>query len=249
MKSTAVEKQVSPTRGSGLRTDPLTAVLVAIALLLVAAIAALSADLALAPQRESRIAESPVATEPVRSATPSPVPPTPTPLPSPSPAPIFYPAAVRIRIPSIGVDRSIVELALAYDSRSETWQRDYDQLFRSGKKDLVGHYEGSASPGQPGNMILVGHNYGYGVTGVFVRLGRLKVGDGVEVVNAEGQTLAYRVTEVSSMPWRKRSQQELLAHQSYLSTTGPERLTLVTCGGSNWAPFPERVYVVATPAP
>ena len=141
-----------------------------------------------------------------------------------------------------------MEVPLAYDSRAQTWTQDYDQLFRDGKPDLVGHYAGSAAPGQPGNTILVGHNYGYGVNGVFVRLGNLKAGQQVEVVNADGQTFTYRVTEVVSVAWTKKTEEELLHHQPYLSAGGSERLTLVTCGGRNWAPFPKRVYAVAVPA-
>jgi LPXTG-site transpeptidase (sortase) family protein len=113
----------------------------------------------------------------------------------------------------------------------------------------VGHYGGSTSPGEPGNTILVGHNYGYGINGVFLRLGQLEAGQQMEVVNAIGQIFTYRVTEVTNVRWTVRDQQQLANHQSYLTVDGPERLTLVTCGGSCWAPFPERVYVVAEPIP
>jgi LPXTG-site transpeptidase (sortase) family protein len=158
-------------------------------------------------------------------------------------------AAVRIRIPAIGVDRAIIEVPLTHDTRTGTWERDYSLLFRRPGKDLVGHWVGSALPGQPGNTILVGHNYGYGYNGVFLRLGRLKRGQRIEVVNASGQVYTYRVTEVKSIRWKAKNQEELLQHLPYLSVDGPERLTLVTCGGSEWAPFPKRVYVVAEPGP
>jgi LPXTG-site transpeptidase (sortase) family protein len=169
--------------------------------------------------------------------------------PASLPTPVSYPAAVRLRIPGIGVDRSIIEVPLVYDARSKSWERDYKQLFRQGRLDLVGHLDDSAAPGQPGNTVLVGHNYGYGVNGVFLRLGRLAVGQTIEVVNAAGQTYRYRVADVAQIPWTHKNQQQVLAHQAYLSAGGAERLTLVTCGGSRWAPFPDRVYVVADPAP
>lgn len=195
---------------------------------------------------------------PTSIASPTPAPgvspaagPSPTPylLPTQGPQPTRAPnqAGIRVRIPAIGVDRSIVEVTLTYDSRSRSWMRDYDQLLPRGRPDLVGHLAESASPGQPGNTILVGHNYGYGVNAVFLRLGQLRVDHQVEIVNSSGQTFNYRVTEVASIPWAKKDQQELVRHQAYLSTDGPERLTLVTCGGSTWAPFPKRVYVVAVP--
>lgn len=97
-------------------------------------------------------------------------------------------------------------------------------------------------------MILAGHNYGYGTNGVFLRLERLRAGDRVEIIDNSGRTFSYRVTEVTSLPWTSKDQQQILRHSAYLTVDGPERLTLVTCGGSNWAPFPERVYVVAAPA-
>ena len=235
----------------GLGADRLTRILLGVAVLLVAVIAALSLDLWLRPENERPGVPALAAEKPGKVASAPPVTPTALPSPSPGPSPLLTaaPAAVRLRISALGIDRSIIEVPLTYDSRTNTWQRDYDQLFRPGKRDLVGHYGGSASPGQPGNTILVGHNYGYGVNGVFQRLGRLKAGQRVEIVNAAGQTFTYRVTEVARVPWIKKNQQEFLKHQAYLSVEGDERLTLVTCGGSHWAPFPDRVYVVAEPAP
>ena len=238
---------------SGFGADPLTALLVASAFFLTAAIAALAADLWLRPANGSAALHAsppraPVSLVLAAPAEPTPAP-TPSPLPTPSPSPtaMTYPAAVRIRIPAIGVDRSIIEVPLTYDARSKTWKRDYKTLFRSGKKDLVGHHSGSASPGQPGNTILVGHNHGYGVKGVFLRLGRLKHGQQIQVVNATGQIFTYRVATVASVSWTTKDQQQLMRHQDYLAVEGAERMTLVTCGGSRWAPFPNRVYVVANP--
>lgn len=226
--------------------DPLTTILAWVSFVLTAAIVALSVDLWLWPVNASPAVQ---ASAPVESASLGIVSPVdPTPMPSPSPTPTSYAAAVRIRIPAIGVDRSIVEVQLTYDPRSGEWTRNYDQLFRSGRGDLVGHFGGSASPGQPGNMILVGHNYGYGVNGVFLRLARLKAGQQVQVINATGETFTYRVREVDRVRWTEKAEQELLGHQTYLSVQGVERLTLVTCGGSAWAPFPQRVYVIADPA-
>lgn len=243
---------------SVLGTDPLTTILVGLALFLTATITALGADLWLRPVNGSPVLQASPPRQPASLAVaalvePTPIPsPSPTPCPSPTPSPsptaITYPAAVRIRIPAIGVDRSIIEVPLIYDSRSKVWKRDYEQLFRGGRRDLVGHTGGSASPGQQGNTILVGHNYGHGVNGVFLQLERLKIGQQVEVVNATGRIFTYRVTNVTSVSWTKKDQEQLLQHQDYLSVDGTERLTLVTCGGSNWAPFPNRVYVVAAPA-
>jgi LPXTG-site transpeptidase (sortase) family protein len=107
---------------------------------------------------------------------------------------------------------------------------------------------GSADPGLDGNTILVGHNWGYGNKGVFLRIDRLERGQPIQVVNAAGQSFAYQVTAVERVPWRRRDAGELIQHAAFLAQGGPERLTLVTCGGSQVQPFPNRVYVVAEPA-
>jgi LPXTG-site transpeptidase (sortase) family protein len=170
-----------------------------------------------------------------------------TPIPSPTaiatPAP--PPAPVQIRIPALNVTRSIVPLARVRDSRTGAWTWNTKSLFRSGRSDLVGHWEGSAYPGQQGNMVLVGHNYGYGYNGVFVRVGSLKPGQEIYVVNRAGETFTYQVRSVSRVKWQQQSFGELTQHLSFLSPGGTERVTLVSCGGADFEPFPERVYVVA----
>lgn len=154
---------------------------------------------------------------------------------------------VQIRIPSINVKRGIVELPLMQDPETGSWTRDLKVLFRKGRKDLVGHYEQSAQPGQPGNTILAGHNYGHGTKGVFLKLRRLKQGKKIEVVNASGQTFTYRVESVHKIPWKSKDADELIRHARLLAPSGSERLTLVTCGGGKVYPFPARIYVVAEP--
>jgi LPXTG-site transpeptidase (sortase) family protein len=195
---------------------------------------------------------------PAMTWTPSPTPtaspqptqsPTPTPIPSPTPTPTPRPPSppVQIRIPALGVKRSIVSLPRVRDKRTGAWTWNTNRLFRSGRSDVVGHWEGSASPGQNGNMILVGHNYGYGYNGVFVNLVRIKPGQKVYVVNRAGQTFTYQVKTVKRLRWRQKSFGELTQHLSFLAPGGSERLTLVSCAGADFEPFPERVYVVAVP--
>jgi len=189
---------------------------------------------------------------PAMTWTPSPSPtamplPTFTPTPTPVPSPTPPPAPVQIRIPALGITRSIVKLPRVRDRRTGAWMWNTKSLFRSGRADLVGHWQGSAYPGQEGNMILVGHNYGYGYNGVFVRLGSLRAEQKVYIVNKAGQTFTYQVKTVKRVKWRLKNFGELTQHLSFLSPGGPERLTLVSCGGANFEPFPERVYMVAEP--
>lgn len=188
------------------------------------------------------------------SPTPTPTPtstitPTPTPIPSPTPTatPTPPPAPVQIRIPSLGITRSIVPLPKVRDRATGSWTWNTKKLFRTGRSDLVGHWEGTAFPGQAGNMILVGHNYGYGYNGVFVRLGSLKPGKQIVIVNKTGQTFTYKVISVNRVKWRAKSFGELAKHLEFLAPGGPERVTLVSCAGADVEPFPERIYVVAEP--
>jgi len=168
---------------------------------------------------------------------------TPTPVPTPTPPP----RPVRISIPAIRVESSIVPVPLVTDSRTGLTQWDIGRLFRPGRTDLVGHLEGTSLPGEAGNAILGGHNYGVGYSGVFVHLGRLKAGDRMTVVNEAGDQLVYEVASVERVSWRRKTLAELARHLAYLAPTGEERLTLVSCGGTNFEPFPERIYVVAKP--
>jgi LPXTG-site transpeptidase (sortase) family protein len=154
---------------------------------------------------------------------------------------------VYLLIPALGIERSIINLPLVLDERTGSWTQNVRRLYRAGRQDLVGHWGGSAYLGQEGNVVLVGHNYGYGHEGVFLRLGRLKPGQAVNVVTASGKMHSYRVASVERVDWRRENAAELAQHTSLLDPGGPERLTLVTCAGSSVAPFAERIYVVAEP--
>jgi LPXTG-site transpeptidase (sortase) family protein len=156
-------------------------------------------------------------------------------------------APARIRIPDLRVDRAIIELQQIRHPRTGAWSRDVDRLFRRGRQDLVGHWGGSAYPGGEGNVVLVGHNYTYTGTGVFLSLGRLESGHQIEVIDQDGQTFVYEVSHVERVPWQRQDAGELERHSDLLYAGGPERLTLVTCAGGGAAPFAQRVYVVATP--
>lgn len=80
----------------------------------------------------------------------------------------------RIRIPSLGIDSAVAE---GVDLAS----------LDSG----VGHWPGTAMPGQPGNLVLAGHRTTHGAP--FRRLDELAVGDGV-VVGTGSRSTTYRVT-------------------------------------------------------
>jgi LPXTG-site transpeptidase (sortase) family protein len=218
------------------------------------AVAVLDTPVAVEASASPTLTAQPTATpQPIPTgATPAPAAPEPSLPPTLTPKPTATPSAapatpVRIQIADIGVDRSVVEVPLTYDADTKTWARDVSRLLGRPGQDLVGHWGGSAYPGQEGNTILVGHNFGYGYNAVFVHLGRLKPGQKILLTDSKGQTHSYSVSSVSQVPWRRKDLSELALHQAYLKVEGSERLTLVSCGGAIWAPFPVRIYVVAEP--
>jgi hypothetical protein len=108
--------------------------------------------------------------EPEPTPTPEPEPtPTPEPEPTPTPEPEPMPA-VRIIIPKIGVNEKIVEIGLRKIGSGENTRYVWDTA-----KYAVGHRNNSAHPGQPGNIVLSGHNNTHGE--VFRHLDRLEPGD------------------------------------------------------------------------
>lgn len=201
-------------------------------------------------------APAPAASETLAVAvTETPAPPAPqaTPKPKPTKKPTLppYSAVVRLVIPKLEIDRAVVPVGLRPGSDgSMEW--DTDALFATrNRPDLVGQLVGSYSPGQGGNIILIGHNYNqvdYGWTGVFVNIKSLSAGDVIGVFTEDGRQTNYKVIQVKQVPWRSKNESELEKHMKYMGASPRERLTLVTCGGANIWPFPARVYVVAEPA-
>lgn len=176
------------------------------------------------------------------TVTPPPiVTPTPTPMPPAEPV-------VRLQIPRLNIDRAVIPIGLRPDKNgSLAW--DTDALFANrSRPDLIGQLVGSANPGQDGNVILTGHNYNqgrYNWKGVFVSLQSLQAGDEIYVDVEGGDRFTYQVESVNQVPWRDKSDAEWARHVQYLGASAREQLTLVTCGGAAFYPFPNRVYVVA----
>ncbi len=174
---------------------------------------------------------------------------TPTPTPTPTPAPTQVPSAgpvIRIRIPSINVDRSVVPLRQYRDGSGQI-QYDTNKLFATNNRlDLVGQVITSVNPGDGSNIVLVGHNYNrgwYAWEGVFVHLKKLSPGDKIILFTEDGGSHDYFVKKVVEVPWVYKTRAELEKHQKYLGPTREETVTLVTCGGP-FGVWSARIYVV-----
>ncbi|MGQ9676307.1 MAG: sortase [Chloroflexota bacterium] len=135
--------------------------------------------------------------------------------------------ATHLRIPSIGVDSPVVEAPVD----GGEWKVP---------KFVVGHLEGTAHPKGKGNAVYSGHVESIASGNVFANLGRIKVGDLVEMVT-EAETLRYRVTEVKVV---ENTDVEVLRQ------TADPRITLITCAGTwdiSTRDYSHRLVVVATP--
>jgi sortase A len=118
--------------------------------------------------------------------------------------------ATRLVIQALGLDVPVVLSPIV----SRTWQ--VSQL----GKDFVGHLEGTASPGDPSNVVLAGHvTLEHNVYGPFAALGRLQPGDAI-VVYVANQPYTYIVDNLRMV---NRTDVQV----AYPTQTA--RITLITC--------------------
>jgi LPXTG-site transpeptidase (sortase) family protein len=129
------------------------------------------------------------------------------------------PTPVRLVIASIGVDARIESRGLdtSRNLASPTDIRD------------VAWYNLGPRPGEHGNALLNGHVNWWTGDAVFTHLSRIKVGDQVRVVRADGVTVVFKVTARRTVDAHAR-----IASLFEAGTTST--LTLITCSGV-WNPL------------
>jgi hypothetical protein len=122
-----------------------------------------------------------------------------------------------VRIPSIGVDARLIVLGppdseyLPVPSLSEAFR--------------VGWYDFTSVPGQPGNVVLVGHVDTYLGPAVFYNLYLLRPGKPIEVMLGRHHYARYFVRSVRELP-----KADFPAMQIF-SDTRARQLWVITCGG------------------
>ena len=132
------------------------------------------------------------------------------------------PPPVRLLIPSIGVNSSIESEGVLPNGEMETpagnpW-------------DDVGWYKSGPVPGQRGSAVIDGHlDRPGGSPAIFWRLRELHAGDAVMVVNAQGKTVHFHVTEVVFYTPQQAPLQQIFGNG------GGTFLNLITCAG-DWIP-------------
>jgi sortase A len=144
----------------------------------------------------------------------------------------------RLLIPSIKADVAVVELGWSTKKDangaifSEWDVADY----------AAGWHKNSSLPGEPGNIVLSGHNNIKGA--VFRELDQLKRGDKIQLV-AGGIEYDYTVDEVLIVPEKYASAEQRAANVRYIQETTDDRLTLVSCWPRN--DNTHRIIVIARP--
>ena len=150
------------------------------------------------------------------------------------------PEVTRIVIPAIDLDSKVVpvgwDVVKEKGATYAVWQvAEY----------AVGHHQGSANPGDHGNIVLAGHVGGYGK--VFKDLINLQPGDQITLYSGEQQYL-YVVQEQHVVTEEGVSKEVQAENAQYIAPSDHEMITMVTC----WPPtgkkrFTQRVIVRALP--
>lgn len=137
---------------------------------------------------------------------------------------------VRLVIPDLGIDTSVVEVAWQIvgqgDQRHSEWQT---------AENAAGHHVNSANPGQAGNVVISGHHNTKGK--VFEQISRdidrreprLKPGSEVYLYAADGYRYVYEVERVLLLREVGASEEERRQNARWMAPTDQPTLTLITC--------------------
>lgn len=129
-------------------------------------------------------------------------------------APMGASVPVRLTIPSIGVDTTLMDLGLLPDGTLEV----------PPDGTLAGWFTGAPTPGELGPAVIAGH-VDWNGPGVFFDLGKVAVGDLIEVTRADGSVAVFAATEVRTFPKAEFPTEEVYGALTFAG------LRLITCGG------------------
>ncbi|MFD8733977.1 class F sortase [Streptomyces sp. NPDC059618] len=136
----------------------------------------------------------------------------------PAVAPLPRSEPVRLRIPAIGVDASLVRLGL---DRAGALRPPPE-----GDPHVAGWYGGGTAPGSRGTAVTTGHvDTRAGSPGVFYRLGAVTKGETVEIGRADGRTAVFTVDAVEVYDKRR------FPGTKVYGGSGRPELRVITCGG------------------
>jgi len=122
----------------------------------------------------------------------------------------------RIRIPNAGVDAGVDDVGVG-KSGNMAVPYTYTE---------VGWYRYGTLPGNMGSAVIDGHvDNGLGGPAVFAKLSELKTGDSIYIETQEGETLEFKVEEVTSYAV------EDVPLEKLFNRADQPRLNLITCEG------------------
>ncbi len=123
---------------------------------------------------------------------------------------------VRVQIPAIGVDSTLMQLGLQADGSLQVPPVGFP----------AGWYTGAPTPGELGPAILAGHVDWGGHPGVFYHLRDLQPDAEVTITRQDGTAAVFRVTHVNQYP------KDQFPTQVVYGDIDHPGLRLITCGGS-----------------
>lgn len=142
--------------------------------------------------------------------------PTPTPMPPAAPASILLGTPVRLTIPAIHTDTTILAMGITTNGSMEV----PDSITE------VGWYKFGSRPGDSGTAVIAGHVDGKnGEAGVFANLKSLKPGDAIGVEDAYGNIAAFIVRD-------SRAYDLSVDTSEIFSSKDGAHLNLITCEGA-----------------
>ena len=109
----------------------------------------------------------------------------------------------------------------------------------------VGWYRLGPRPGEPGSAVLAGHIDFNGRPGAFFELLSIPLGAEI-IVTGDRSSRRYLVTAREQIP---KAEVDLAR---YFTNDGPERITLITCGGAfdrGVRHYRDNIIITAVPAP
>lgn len=150
---------------------------------------------------------------------------------------IVAPAAApaRLLVPSIRVDAPVEPVGLDGQGRMATPSQASD----------VAWYRLGSAPGDVGDAVMAGHLDWTTGPAVFWSLGRVRRGDEITVVRADGTQARFQADSTATVPYDSST-------DALFTRDGPPSLTLITCAGA-WdrqrGTYLQRLVVHATLVP
>jgi hypothetical protein len=132
-------------------------------------------------------------------------------------APMVSQIPLRVTVPAIGVDSTLVALGLNADRTI--------QVPPLSQAKQAGYYRYGPTPGSQGPAVILGHIDGNGQKGVFYRLQDMILGQQITVSRADNRTAVFTVYLVEHAPKTE------FPTQKVYGPTPDAQLRLISCGG------------------